>query len=101
MDRRVGPLDGQAEVRENEMTVAHPKDILRRHVAVSDSHHVYRGKAGRDRSGVGQALCQPARLCSLSDPGALDSYLSNAVHVTVSANARQSVNVKLTRVGKP
>jgi len=35
-----------------------------------------------------------------SDPGALDSYLSNAVHITVSANARQSVNVKLTRVGK-
>lgn len=37
----------------------------------------------------------------LADPGGIDAYLSNAVHVTVAANARQSVNVKLTRVGKP
>jgi hypothetical protein len=35
-----------------------------------------------------------------ADPGALDSYLSNAVHVTVAANGRQSVNVHLTRMGK-
>jgi hypothetical protein len=42
-----------------------------------------------------------AETLQYADPGALDSYLSNAVHVTVAANGRQSVNVKLTRVGKP
>jgi uncharacterized protein (DUF2141 family) len=33
-----------------------------------------------------------------SDPGVLDSYLSNAVHITVPPNGRQSVDVNLTRV---
>ena len=36
-----------------------------------------------------------------SDPGVLDTYLGNAVHVTVATNGQQSVNVKLTRAGKP
>src|SRR5579863_2480632 len=43
------------------MAVAHPENILRRHIAVSDSHHMNRRKTGGNRSCVSKSLSQPAR----------------------------------------